>query len=194
MIVSFRSKLKFSAEEKGGLSAGSLRLISRTGRKRNYVNASSTSVSAVKKTVCAEKWRRKKRNERGQGVRRLKEEEETLPVFQTASPVVSAIDVGRRRRRRPRVSGAEEPAVNSRPIKRTNRQTSFREEATAPRRHRQHERIADHSLPNANYLYSPLAIKMCRAWTGAEGEGTISTAKGRRNVLQFRRNGRARRR
>lgn len=71
----------------------------------------------------------------------------------------------------------------------TYKQTSFREEATAPRRHRRHERIADHSLPNANYLYSPLAIKMCRAWTGAEGEGTISAAKGRRNVLQFRRNG-----
>jgi len=72
----------------------------------------------------------------------------------------------------------EEPAVNSRPIKRTNRQTSFQEEATKPCRHRRHERIADHLLPNANYLYSPLAIKMCRAWTGAEEEGAISAVEG----------------
>ncbi|TGZ48038.1 hypothetical protein DBV15_05747 [Temnothorax longispinosus] len=54
---------------------------------------------------------------------------------------------------RPRVSGAEEPAVNSRPIKRTNKLLSEKK-LTARCRHRRHERIADHSLPNANYLYS----------------------------------------
>lgn len=48
----------------------------------------------------------------------------------------------------------------------TYKQTNF-----FPRRSYRVERIADHSLPNANYLYSPLAIKTCRArgTTGNEG-------------------------
>lgn len=106
-------------------------------------------------------------------------EGKTLPVFQTASlPSYltstlgeeddAAAGLGRRR------------ACGKFKTYKTYKQTSFREEATAPCRHRRHERIADHSLPNANYLHSPLAIKMCRAWTGAEGKrGEISAAKER---------------
>lgn len=44
------------------------RLISHA--KRNYINASSTSVSAVEKTVRAEKWGEKKAEQKGSGEER----------------------------------------------------------------------------------------------------------------------------
>lgn len=103
-----------------------VRLISRTERKRNYVNASSTSVSAVEKTVRTEKWR-KKRN----CTRKIRG---GAPVFQTAS-----FHIYHRRWTKKTTAVGATPVVNSRPIKRTNRQTSFREdeeETTASCRHR----------------------------------------------------------
>lgn len=91
--------------------------------------------------------------------RKLKKKESGRRVFLSDGVFhrLSTIGFGRRRRRRRRGRrGAA--AVNSRPTKHTNRQTSFREATEPPRR------IADHSLPNANYLcqLSPLAIKTCR--------------------------------
>jgi len=159
MRHNFRSELEFLERRVGSC------LISQMRRKRNYVNVSSTSVRAVEKTVCAEKWRKKKQSERSQGVRKLGPP--PPPIFQTVSPVVSAIDVGRRRRRG-RGSRRRRVCGKSKTYK-TYKTDVLLSEKKLPRRH---ERIADHSLPNANYLYSPLAIKMCRAWTGAEEEGT----------------------
>lgn len=71
------------------------RLISHAKCKRNYINASSTSVSAVEKTVRAEKCRKKSGAQKRSGEER---DGWALPSFRRRLPV-SNIGIGRRRRR-----------------------------------------------------------------------------------------------
>lgn len=91
---------------------------------------------------------------------------------------VSNIGIGRRRRSR----GLGDACGKFKTYK-TYKQTNF-----FPRRSYRNAaivgRIADHSLPNANYLYSPLAIKTCRArgTTGTGGRRGGGVYRGRRNA------------
>lgn len=182
--VSFRNKLSnFQSTLERKTSFRQIRrLISHAKRKRNYINASSTSVSAVEKTVRAEKCRKKSGAQKRSGEER---DGWALPSFRRRLPV-SNIGIGRRRRRG---RGLGDACGKFKTYK-TYKQTNF-----FPRRSYRHAaivgRIADHSLPNANYLYSPLAIKTCRArgTTGGKRGGVYRLPRDEEvHIFHFRRN------
>lgn len=148
------SNFQSTLGEKDGLSAEIRRLISRSEkRKRNYIDASSDVGKCRGENRPRRKMRKKKKKKLSaekRSVGRKGMGMSPLPSFRRRLPV-SDIGIGQRRRRGRGLLGDGCGKFKTY-IKRTNRQTSFQEEAT--RRAAIVGHIADHSLPNANYLYS----------------------------------------